>query len=339
MLKSIITLCGKLFGRATLAAVQLFVLGVLAWSTLRIFPGDRLLPVRLGSYFLPWIFIVLIPALSIALVSRKRWTVGFTLLALALVASRFSYLLVPQVPPASADFAGNQLRVMTFNVHYLNDNVDGITQLIQTEKPDVVALQELSEKLGRRLLHQLGNEYPYYSVGGHSTVTISRYPLARLDKPADTIRSERTMVNTSAGDIEVWNIHPPTAIHQQGWEAQNRMFSAIAAEIKNETGPVIVLGDFNSTDQAENYQLIASRLTNVHHAVGKGFGFTFPDPSIARTIGGVPRFGRIPVNVNPVVHIDHIFVSDHFTPVETHIIPSGYGSDHRPVVATLQIRQ
>ena len=39
--------------------------------------------------------------------------------------------------------------------------------------------------------------------------------------------------------------------------------------------------------------------------------------------------------VAPVVGIDHIFVSAHFTAQEIHIIPESYGSDHRPVVATL----
>ena len=336
MLKSTITFFSKLFGRITLAAVQLFVLGVLTWSILRVFPGDRLLPVRLGSYFLPWILIALLPTLLIAIVSRRRWTIGFTLLALLLVASRFSYLLIPQVSPASADFAGSQLRVMTFNVHYANRNVDGITELILTEQPDIIAVQELTPQLGRPLFSRLKNEYPYYLTGGNSSVIISRYPLTKQLKPYGTGRSERAIINTPLGEIGLWNVHPPTAVRQGGWEAQNQFFSLIANEIKNETGPMIVLGDFNSTDQAENYQLISNQLTSVHHAVGNGFGFTYPDPSIIDTIGIIPRLG--PISLKPIVHIDHIFVSDHFTPLETHIIPHGYGSDHRPVVATLQVK-
>ena len=337
MLKSTTTFLGKLFGRTTLAAVQLFVLAVLAWSILRVFPGDRLLPVRLGSYFLPWIFIALLPALLIAFISQKRWTIGFTLLAFALVASRFSYLLMPQVPLVSADFADTQLRVMTFNVHYANRNADSIAELILTEQPDIIALQELTPQLGRPLLSKLKNEYPHYLAGGNSSVIISRYPLTRQQKPYGTGRSERAIVDTPAGKIDLWNVHPPTAVRQWGWEEQNQFFSLIANEIKDETGPMIVLGDFNSTDQAENYQLIANQLTSVHHAVGSGFGFTYPDPSIIDTIGVIPRLGPLPLN--PIVHIDHIFVSDQFTPIETHIIPHGHGSDHRPVVATLQIGQ
>jgi vancomycin resistance protein VanJ len=87
------------------------------------------------------------------------------------------------------------------------------------------------------------------------------------------------------------------------------------------------LGDFNTTDQTENYRLVAEQLTDVHWAVGRGFGFTFPD---------LRRYGADSPLIGPVVRIDHIFVSQHFTPQEIHVIPSGHGSDHLPVVATLR---
>jgi endonuclease/exonuclease/phosphatase family metal-dependent hydrolase len=42
------------------------------------------------------------------------------------------------------------------------------------------------------------------------------------------------------------------------------------------------------------------------------------------------------IMMSPMVRIDYIFVSEHFIPQETHVLPSGYGSDHRPVVAMLR---
>ena len=75
-------------------------------------------------------------------------------------------------------------------------------------------------------------------------------------------------------------------------------------------------------------RLVADQLTDVHWSVGRGFGFTFPDP---------PRYGADSPILGPVVRIDHIFVSDHLTPQEIHVIPSGHGSDHQPVVATLRL--
>ena len=39
----------------------------------------------------------------------------------------------------------------------------------------------------------------------------------------------------------------------------------------------------------------------------------------------------------PFVGIDHIFVSDHFTPLSFRVVQQSAGSDHRPVVATLTV--
>jgi endonuclease/exonuclease/phosphatase family metal-dependent hydrolase len=105
------------------------------------------------------------------------------------------------------------------------------------------------------------------------------------------------------------------------------MAAAVAEMAEEDGGPLVVMGDFNTTDQTENYGLVADKLTDVHWSVGRGFGFTFPD---------LRRYGADSPVVGPVVRIDHIFVSEHLTPQETHVIPSGHGSDHRPVVATLR---
>jgi hypothetical protein len=50
-----------------LAIAYLLVLVLIVWPLLRLYPGDRWLPVRLGSYFTPWLLMALLPALAIAL--------------------------------------------------------------------------------------------------------------------------------------------------------------------------------------------------------------------------------------------------------------------------------
>jgi endonuclease/exonuclease/phosphatase family metal-dependent hydrolase len=78
---------------------------------------------------------------------------------------------------------------------------------------------------------------------------------------------------------------------------------------------------------------IAQRLLDVHRAVGRGFGFTFPEPDF---LALTPWYVRPFDMMSPMVRIDYIFVSEHFIPQETHVLPRGYGSDHRPVVAKLR---
>ena len=114
------------------------------------------------------------------------------------------------------------------------------------------------------------------------------------------------------------------ALAEKAAEAE---YKAIAEEVKAAVGPLIVLGDFNTTDQTENYRLVANQLTDVHHTVGRGFGFTFPTG--LKRIAGWFVFG-------PLVRIDLVFVSQHFLPQEIYVVPNSCGSDHRPVVASLQ---
>ena len=211
-------------------------------------------------------------------------------------------------------------------------------ELIQTETPDIVAYQEMSEELFIMLRPKLEVTYPYYLVDkswGLYMVLMSRYPLTALSKPPDVIRAQHALVETPDGAVVIWNVHPNPAV-SGGWESQRRLLASVAENIAQESRPVIVLGDFNTTDQTENYQLIADQLTDVQWAVGQGFGFTFPDFSQAIT-SDQPWHIRLLLGIGPVVKIDHIFASYHFVAQETHAVQRSYGSDHRPVVAELSL--
>jgi vancomycin resistance protein VanJ len=320
----------RFLGRATVAASWVFALALAAWNLLRIYPGDRWLPVRLGNYFAPWLFMALVPALIIALLGRRPWLSRVVLLLTLVFAARYWPLLLPKPPVISAKTDASELRVMTFNVNYANRNAPDIADLIRTEAPDVIAVQELSEKLGTSLQAELASEYPYFLPGATMRWPgglYSRYPLKPLSSPPTARRTQRASVETPDGTVVIWNIHPSTALSQHGWESQKDTLAAVAAGVEAETEPLIVLGDFNTTDQTENYRLIADQLTDVHWSVGQGFAFTFPD---------FRRYGSDSPILRPMVRIDHVFVSDHFTPQAIRVIPSGYGSDHLPVVATLR---
>jgi endonuclease/exonuclease/phosphatase family metal-dependent hydrolase len=225
---------------------------------------------------------------------------------------------------------------MTFNVHCSNRNAHSIANLIQTEQPDVIALQEMTKELAGLLLPELAFKYPYHLVDnswGLPMVLVSRYPLTGQPKLPETPRAQLARVETPNGAITVWNVHPSPAVNQPGWEGQKQTLTAVARTIEQENDPLIVLGDFNTTDLAANYHLMAEHLTDVHRAVGRGFGFTFPEPDF---LALTPWYAQPVKTMSPMVRIDHIFVSEHFIPQETHVVPEGYGSDHRPVVATLR---
>jgi vancomycin resistance protein VanJ len=319
-------------GRLILAAIWVFGLALVAWNLARVYPGDRWLPIRLGSFFAPWLFMALAPALGAALLARRRWLARLLLLLGLVFGVRYAPLLLPRLSLLQAEAGAAELRVMTFNVHYDNHEVAAIAELIREEEPDVIAMQELTRDLAVALQRELAFEYPYVHYDSSAALTglFSRYPLSPEPLPPALRYSRRAEVLTPAGPVSVWSLHLAVPLRQRGWERQREMALALAAALEGEARPVVVMGDFNTTYQTENYRLIAEQLTDVHWSIGRGFGFSFPD--VRHYTDSLP----IPY---PVIRIDHVLVSQHFAPREIHVAPQGYGSDHRPVIATLRFTE
>lgn len=323
--------------RIVILITQIFIAIIVAWLALRFYPGDRWLPVRLGSYVAPWFFMGLIPSLIITLLVRRR---GWSLIALLLFihfAGHYAPLFIPNTPSVSAGNQNDTLKVMTYNVHYSNRNAAEIANLIRREQPDIIALQELTDDLAGLLLPKLVDDYPYMSINHayeRAPALISRYPLETKETPAEIWRSQHVIVKMPQASLNLWNVHPPPPIKPGRWEIQTDTLTGVARTLDDEAGPTIVLGDFNATDKSESYHLIDDHLTDVHQVVGKGFEFTFGEPDVVQST--LPSLAFATPLMKPFARIDHIFASEHFVPVETHVIPNGLGSDHRPVVTTLR---
>jgi endonuclease/exonuclease/phosphatase family metal-dependent hydrolase len=84
--------------------------------------------------------------------------------------------------------------------------------------------------------------------------------------------------------------------------------------------------------------LLGAQLNDAYQVAGRGFGFTFP---VLTSLPSRHRSWRMQLLylLAPVVRIDHILVSSHFNVQEIHFVPDNLGSDHRPVVATLQLKR
>jgi vancomycin resistance protein VanJ len=321
----------RFLGRLIIASAWVFAWGLVIWNLARLYPGDRWLFVRLGNYFAPWLFMALAPALGVALLARRTWLARLVLLLALIFGVRYFPLLVPRLSVLRAEADATELRVMTFNVHYDNRDARGIADLIRTEAPDIIALQELSPELADSLRREMLREYPYFLYDGSSGLAglLSRYPLTAEAVPRAVSHTLRAVLATPAGPVTVWNVHLAVALSQRGWERQKEMAAAIVGEIDQEATPLIILGDFNTTDQTENYALIAGRLTDVHWSAGHGFGFSFPNWQ---------RYRASTSLLGPLVRIDHILVSRHWVPQDVHVASRAPGSDHWPVLVTLRFR-
>jgi hypothetical protein len=70
----------SLFSYSFWLGLWFFGLGVLLGYLLRLWSGDQLLPVRLMSYLMPWLLIILIPALILAGMAHHKWLFATLLL-------------------------------------------------------------------------------------------------------------------------------------------------------------------------------------------------------------------------------------------------------------------
>jgi endonuclease/exonuclease/phosphatase (EEP) superfamily protein YafD len=277
---------------------------------------------------MPWLLVALVPSLLAAGLARRYRLLTALAMPTLLISLSYAPLFLPRSPTVIA--ASTPLKVMSYNVYARNQNIGAAVAVIRQERPDILMLQEVTRSHAHTLPEELADLYPggelhlaFEPIMGQAI--ISRYPLTPTGGSYQMGRSQKVKVHTPDGAIAVWNVHPYAPLV---WSHQYQQIAAIATEIASVDGPLIVGGDFNTTDQAETYRLISQYLRNAHWESGWGFGFSWP--------ANAPRLKRVPI-ITPLVRIDHIFYSDHFFATSAGTLATAGGSDHLPVVAELSL--
>ncbi|MCB0212133.1 MAG: endonuclease/exonuclease/phosphatase family protein [Anaerolineae bacterium] len=327
-LKKIFQLVNYLIG----AALWLFGIGLMVWYPMRWWPGDRFTPVQLLNYFMPWLLLALLPALVVAALSRRRWLVLMLIMPTALIMYSYAPLFLPRSTTPALAHSG-RIKVMSYNVWGRNRNIDDMADIIRQEQPDVLFLQEIYGSKAKSLRKELQNLYPdqkryYYTMDeAYGQGIISRYPLTPLGTSFDQGRAQKAIMHTPDGDIQVWNIHLKQPRY---WSLHYRQVVNLVQKLADIDQPLIIGGDFNTTEQSEVYKMIDHYLDNAHWEAGWGFGFSYPATSPA--VKGV----TIPVPTS-MLRIDHIFHNDHFFTYSAKTLSNSGGSDHYPVVSELSL--
>ncbi|WP_443052166.1 endonuclease/exonuclease/phosphatase family protein [Streptomyces sp. NBC_00250] len=277
---------------------------------------------HLGSFletFLPWLGIVVVVLLVLALLRRSATALVALLLPVTAWTYVFGGLLLPVVEPGAHD-----LVVVQHNVSDENTDPAGTARALVSAEPDLIALQELVSPALPVYERTLAADYPYHVVRG--TVGLwSKHPLTDtrlLDiKPRGIAepwsRGLRTVVNAPDGDIATYVTHLPSVrVRASGlassWrdESAGLLGKAIAAEpLKT----VILLGDLNGTVDDRGLAPLTSRL----NVAERGFALSFPAAF-------------------PLARIDQVMARS-ATVVHIRTLPAT-GSDHLPVAARITLR-
>ena len=320
--------------------------GLLAlWWGLHVAFGDRIWWVALVSLFAPYLFVPLVLLAPLGLI-RPRFRYWAAILLSVLI---FTLAYGPPVAVRAAEpvESMDELTILTFNILGYYDAEETVRAIVSEGTPDVVALQELTPALARRLVDELGETYPHRLLepleGSQGRGVLSRYPMVPArpsGAPAvdpfcqvveiDVEGRTLTLYNAHLSVTEVWNYLGPGASFGEGirgsFETREQQAQRILEDVDRRQEPVMVVGDFNMTPQTDAYRALARRLKDAHREAGRGFGHTFP------AHGG--RFLGIPYP-RRVVRIDLILYSPDWVAQEARVLREHGRSDHMPVLARL----
>jgi endonuclease/exonuclease/phosphatase (EEP) superfamily protein YafD len=331
-----------------LMLAYVYLAGLFLWLLLRLFFGDRWWFLFLLNSLALYLFLPLIGVAVIAVFVRvpKLW-IAMTI-GLIVFVVEYGAMLFP--PLAQPPVRSTELTVMTFNVMGIKRSGEQVVASIRAADADVVALQELSERIAESLWTQLSEEYPYQafhlSPGTGGMGVISRFPLRELYAELGenwieypqvvNVRvdgTEVTLLNVHATNISgCSDLFPTPSRIEQATRKREEEARTLRAFVEEHPEHLIIAGDFNTGDQSTAYTILTEKLVDSWRERGWGLGHTFPGSFFVGDL--VPGQHRI-IFPGWFIRIDYIF---HSRDWHTHSVRTGFWdgvSDHRPVVARL----
>ncbi len=236
----------------------------------------------------------------------------------------------PEPGPAAPHEGQAVLRVLTANCgHFKHGNP---TTDIAAWNPDILLLQEVwphqAQQIAKAVFGEEGEVRSHQSNAVATRWEIDASAIPLLDVPG---RNQQVVINLpGGGSVAVVNVHLATAAtdlrlwEREAWRkhrsnrALRRQELALALSVLDQTtefpaAAAIFGGDFNApATDIVHYQL-ARDFDDAFSAAGTGWGNTY--------------HRRL-----PVLRIDHIYATRHFTPVRARAVDTRE-SDHRMVVA------
>lgn len=193
----------------------------------------------------------------VLLVSQRRLLQGATLLVVVAFASwPIVALYLPRPTPAySADTEQrSHLSVMSVNVNRRNVSYDLLRDRIESERPSLIALQEVTPAWVTALQERIGAEYPYmFSLPAtddyRGMALFSKIPMVTHEALYFASESAPVLrVTFSDPHLTLYNVHTLSPVTEQ-WAAERKgLLGWLAPQIYETPGTVVVAGDFNMSN-------------------------------------------------------------------------------------------
>lgn len=316
---------GTLLSLTGWAVVTLLVLG----SVARLVAPDGSAPVAafdaaLAIVYLPaWIVAIL------ALIARRRLLsvatmvlVGFQVTVMWPDLHAGARTIPRTAPPAEL------LRLLDANVDLTNPSMRGYANQIETWRPDLVTMEEVTPgDIAQLRADGALDHLPFVEQGGDggglNFMIASRYPLgpARIARAPDG-RRPLALVSTMrlpGSALSLWVVHSVPPTYFTDWSGGLRR---LGAAVRSAPGRLLMVGDFNATWSNPRFaSLLRGGATDAALARGQPLAMTW--------LAGLPV-------IPPLLQIDHVLYRGGPQAVSFATV-AGPGSDHRELRAVLAV--
>ncbi|MEU8887167.1 endonuclease/exonuclease/phosphatase family protein [Streptomyces sp. NPDC048442] len=313
--------------RAAAWAAGLLLAGTGTVLACRAADVDGITPIPQLLAFLPWLLVPAGAALLLGAFARRPALVG---LALVLAAVN-GWFLRPygdqDEPDAGRGAVVVQLRVLTANVEF-GGATDPLIAAVRREKPDLVYVQECNYRCSRALARELpAASYPYRKVveagGAEGSAILSTHPLRPAPGIVSTLAMPGAVAVVGGRQVRLQLAHPlpPVPRHVNQWESE---LEAIRAYVAAGSGPTIVAGDFNASQDHAAFRRVLDAGAGLRDGAA---------------LAGASRTPTWPAKTAPPLgaQIDHVLVSEEFGVRGARFLDFA-GTDHRALLVELELR-
>ena len=317
---------------------------IIGYFILKLFFGDRLWIIALITTFIPLFFFptFLLPIIGVSII-KKRW---FTIISAIACILLISWLHIKYFSPQPINLTNSQpsIKVLSHNLSWYKTQSPTLLKLINQQKPDIIFLQEIVKKNTKRVFTWLKADYPY-QIGTRPVGILSKYPIVSseiLHLAGHRETQQRAIIKFNQQEVVIYNMQatgPWLKISKKlgfikipvyKYDKRSPEIQDLVQRVERETLPVIVAGDFNMTDETQDYDRVQKVMQDAFRKSGWGFGFTWPH-------GWELKFlvKRSNWRLNyPVFRIDYIWYSKHWGAKSSSVLEATE-SDHLPIAAEL----
>lgn len=279
-------------------------------------------------------------------IAKKRW---FLILSSIACIWLLSWLHLNYWSPERANVSISQtpVKILTHNLRWNTTRSQALIHLVEQQNPDLLFLQETTPNHAEKAFPALKVSYPYHAEA-RTISFFSKYPIQSaeiLNLAGEKQVQQRMVIRVNQQDVAIYNIqltspwiqirktfslfYMPAYVHY----ARTAEVKDLVQRLQKESLPIIMAGDFNMTDQSQDYDSIKKNVKDAFLASGFGFGFTWPH---GWDIGVLVKKFQLKLYL-PLFRIDYIWYSKDWISQDTKVLSSA-GSDHLPVETHLFLR-